>query len=221
MYNQVVDRRNMRVALFAGILLACLLLVSTLYNSAFAQENGTIMYAENDTGAVATFTATDPEGKDITWTLDGDDDDDFKIDDGVLTFASPPDYEDPSGSLNDDSNTYTVTVVASAGTSTDATVVMDEYPVTVEVTNVEEDGSIMLSTLQPQVEIPITATISDPDNPDATSLVELTWEWLRGEDVIAGGDWRHVYTHGHRRRLCADGEGELRRRRGRGQGCRD
>ena len=55
MYNRVVDRRNMRVALFAGILLACSLLVATLYNSAFAQENGTIMYPwENGTGSVAT-----------------------------------------------------------------------------------------------------------------------------------------------------------------------
>ena len=71
MYNRVVGRRNMRVALFAGILLACLLLVSTLYNSAFAQENGTIMYPENDTGAVATLTAVDPEGKSIVWSLDG------------------------------------------------------------------------------------------------------------------------------------------------------
>ena len=70
MYNRVVDRRNMRVALFAGILLACLLLVSTLYNSAFAQENGTIMYPENDTGAVATLTAVDPEGESIVWSLD-------------------------------------------------------------------------------------------------------------------------------------------------------
>ena len=46
----------------------------------------------------------------------------------------------------------------------------------------------MLSTLQPQVEIPITATLSDPDNPGEAlaELVDLTWEWLRGEDVIAG-----------------------------------
>ena len=60
MYNRVVDRRSMRVALFAGILLACSLLVATLYNSAFAQENGTIEYAENGTGSVATYTASGP-----------------------------------------------------------------------------------------------------------------------------------------------------------------
>ena len=70
MYNRVVDRRSMRVALFAGILLACSLLVATLYNSAFAQDaNGPIKYAENDTGAVATFTAVDPEGESIVWSL--------------------------------------------------------------------------------------------------------------------------------------------------------
>ena len=78
-------------------------------------------------------------------------------------------------------------VVASAGTG-DAAVQTVTRDVTVEVTNVEEAGSIVLSTLQPQVEIPITATISDPDNPDQATveLVDLTWEWLRGEDIIAG-----------------------------------
>ena len=70
MYNRVVDRRSMRVALFAGILLACSLLAATLYNSAFAQEDDTIEYPENDTGAVATFTAVDPEGESIVWSLE-------------------------------------------------------------------------------------------------------------------------------------------------------
>ena len=38
------------------------------------------MYAENGTGAVATFTAVDPEGKSIVWSLaDGDDMGDFTI----------------------------------------------------------------------------------------------------------------------------------------------
>ena len=35
--------------------------------------------------------------------------------------------------------------------------------VTIEVTNVEEAGTIMLSTLQPQVGRAITATLTDPD----------------------------------------------------------
>ncbi|MCY4575562.1 MAG: cadherin domain-containing protein [Chloroflexi bacterium] len=153
-----------------------------------AQDAGAIEYAENDTGAVATFTATDPEEEDITWSLTHEGTADFKITGGVLEFISPPDFEAPAGGASDDSNTYTVTVNASAGTSDVATISTVSREVTVNVTNVDEPGSIMLSTLQPQVEIAITATLSDPDNPDQTAvpLTELEWEWLRGQDVIAG-----------------------------------
>ena len=35
-----------------------------------AQESSTIEYPENGTGAVATYTAEDPEGTTITWTLE-------------------------------------------------------------------------------------------------------------------------------------------------------
>ncbi len=181
--------KRLNIPLLAALAVGLLFLLNG--GLAQAQDNGPIEYPENGDTAVATFTATDPEGKDITWTRTGDDAGNFKIDGGVLTFSSPPDFETPKGGGADDannaSNTYTVTVVASAGTGDDA-VRMVTQAVTVTVTNVEEDGSIMLSTLQPQVESPITAALSDPDNPDqdAIPLEDLTWEWLRGEDVIAG-----------------------------------
>ena len=46
-------------------------------------------FAENGKEAVATFTATDPEGAKISWTLGGDDGGDFNINanTGVLTFS--------------------------------------------------------------------------------------------------------------------------------------
>ena len=54
-------------------------------------------YAENGNDAVATFTATDPEGNPVSWDLDetgGDDHALFVISkDGVLSFKSSPDYE--------------------------------------------------------------------------------------------------------------------------------
>ena len=34
-----------------------------------AQDNGPIMYAENDMGAVATFTGSDPEDRKVYWSL--------------------------------------------------------------------------------------------------------------------------------------------------------
>ncbi len=152
-----------------------------------AQAVGPIEYAEDRTDAVATFTATDPEGKDITWTLSGTDAEDFDIDQGVLTFASQPNYEAPADSDTD--NTYSVTVVASAGTSTTPEILMDSHEVTVEVTNVEEAGSIMLSTLQPQVGVPVNATLSDADLRDADGnavTISPTWQWYRGATEIPG-----------------------------------
>ena len=185
MYQTLTSRFRLPVwGLVALLAVSMLFLLPGLLQ---AQASDAIEYAENGTDAVATFTATDPEGKDITWSVTQDGTADFKITDGVLEFKSPPNYEAPGGGIANDSNEYTVTVVASAGTGVPEVRMVDRE-VNVNVTNVEEAGSIVLSTLQPQVEIPITAALSDPDNPGQalTELMDLTWEWLRGEDVIAG-----------------------------------
>ena len=47
-------------------------------------------YAENGTRPVATFTAMDPEGESINWSVSGTDMDDFTIVNGVLRFKSSP-----------------------------------------------------------------------------------------------------------------------------------
>ena len=89
--------------------------------------------AENS-AAVATYSATDPDGvTTFTWSLkDADDDDLFAIDTstGVLTFGSAPDFEAP-GDLGGD-NVYDVTVEASDGLNT------GEHDVAVTVTGVDE-----------------------------------------------------------------------------------
>ena len=144
-----------------------------------AQEVEAIEYAENDTVPVATFTAVDPEGESIFWSLaPGDDMEDFSIENGVLRFKSSPDFEDPKGGNDNNSTTYEVTVQASDGGATPA---MEE--VTIEVTNVEEPGTVTLSTLQPQVGVAIIATLTDPDNVTADSV---SWQWHRGDVEIAG-----------------------------------
>ena len=140
---------------------------------AWAQA-GTIEYPENGTDAVATFTAVDPEADHITWSLNGEDADDFTIVGGVLRFDSSPNYEAPGD--GDGDNTYEVTVTASDGTNEDT------EAVEIEVTNVDEAGTVMLSTLQPQVEVALTATLTDSDIVSGTA----TWMWFRGSDIIAG-----------------------------------
>ena len=68
-------------------------------------------YRENGKAALHTFRAADLERSAITWSVTGTDRDDFAISEtGVLSFASPPDYESPADSGRD--NVYEVTVVA-------------------------------------------------------------------------------------------------------------
>ena len=167
-----------RVILFAGILLAVSMLAIPLYNSAFAQDGGPIKYAENGTGAVATYTAADPEGTAITWSLSGDDSEDFDIDNGVLTFKKSPDYEEPAD--NGDDNVYNTMVVATDSDNTAA-----EKAVIVTVTNEDEAGTLTLSTLQPVDGIEVTTTLTDIDSvananaPGTVTAADIAWKWAK------------------------------------------
>ena len=127
MLNQTSTTAIARIVLLAGILLALAFLASRSFFPAFAQEQETVNmnvltadeidFDENSDDSVAVYTATDPEGEDIAWSLldadvtvgdtnlseqDYPDHGDFSIDGGVLTFKDgPPDYEDPQGSNRD------------------------------------------------------------------------------------------------------------------------
>ena len=138
--------------------------------------DATADYAENGTGAVATYTAVDPELTDIvSWSLlDGDDAEVFDISAGVLTFKKSPDFEmpfnDPPGSNTPGDNIYEVTVQA-----TDETRKVGMKEVMVEVTNVDETGTVTLSALRPQSAILFTATLTDPDGVTGTP----SWQWSK------------------------------------------
>ena len=165
---------------FAFVLAVSLLAVSLMFmlpGGLLHAQTGPIEYSENGTGAVATFTAVDPEGESIVWSLAGADMDDFTIVNGVLRFKSPPDFEMSSAAGT--TNTYVVMIEASdGGADTTAT-----ETVTINVTNVEEPGTVTLDRLQPQVGVVITATLDDPDNETASTA---TWQWYRGNSPIAG-----------------------------------
>ena len=140
--------------------------------------NGPIMYLENGTGAVATYTATDPEGTAISsWTLTGTDADAFTIEGGVLRFAKTPDYETPAdiagtspSTAAADDNMYEITVQAMDSTGKTA---MKE--VMVEVTNVDEDGTVTLSARRPLVDVAFTAELTDPDG----AATNPKWQWAK------------------------------------------
>ncbi len=130
-------------------------------------------YDENGTDPVANFSAMDPEGEMIVWSLGGADASDFDIPDGVLSFKKSPDYEDPKGTPDtgtdtDDDNSYEVMVVATevrAPGSLDLAK-SNEIMVTVNVKNIEEDPTLTLDRLQVRAGVAgatITATLTDPD----------------------------------------------------------
>ena len=94
-------------------------------------------YRENGTSALYTYRATDPEGDEYTWDLGGLDAGDFEISDrGVLTFASPPNFDSPAGS-GTDGNEYLVTVQARDDQGNTG-----EFPLTVTVTDRNEGATV-------------------------------------------------------------------------------
>ena len=128
---------------------------------------------------VATYTAgEDPEGNDLVWSLTGTDASDFNIGNqeggtpGTLTFKEMPDYEKPAAS----NNVYRVTVEVSDGK------LKAMRPMTVKVTDVEEEGEVKLSTVAPRVAVDLTTSLEDSDD----GVKDVTWKWQR--DTTGGRD---------------------------------
>ena len=131
--------------------------------------------AENTatTEELGACTATDSDAGDVlSWSLDGNDADDFDISsDGKLTFSAEPDFEMPADTGSE--NVYNVTVKVSDDEMTPMTATRD-----VTVTNVDEDGTVSISgTLEGGVEL--TASVTDPDG----SVTGTTWQWSSGESA--------------------------------------
>ena len=139
-----------------------------------------VSIAENGADLVGTYRAMDPDADTtIVWRpLEGGDRDEFTFDDsnGRLTFKETPDFEDAERFGN---NVYDVTLGISGGGDT------ARFDVKVTVTNEEEQGTLLLSSPQPQVEAAFTATLTDPDIVGAT-----TWKWERS--MSSGGGWQPI-----------------------------
>ena len=124
--------------------------------------------ADRDIGSP--FTATDPDDYTLSYSLGGTDAAIFRINasTGQLQTRGPLDHEAKSS--------YTVTVSVHDGKAIDGTpsqATDDTVTVTITVTDVEEDGTLTLSSVQPQVDTALTATLEDPDG----SVTITTWLW--------------------------------------------
>ena len=151
-------------------------------------------FRENGTSAVSTYSARDPEGDSITWSVSGTDGDSFVITDrGQLYFNEPPSLEarDPSE--------YSVTVTATDDDETSP--LSASLNVTVTVTDVEEQGTVSIfpprgwvvdavpddtetpdtDEALPALQTRFTAVLEDGDTP----ITNLTWQWARSssEDI--------------------------------------
>ena len=125
-------------------------------------------YVENDDVAVGTYLAVDPEGEDVTYGVD--DEDNFAIteDGGVLTFKKAPDFETGPE--------HTVTVTAN-----DAVL----ETVTITITNVEEGATVTVGPPQPQVGQMADAEVEDMDGGETDEM----WTWQRSADMT---DWEEI-----------------------------
>ena len=127
----------------------------------------TTEYAENDTRAVETYTATDPENDHITWSLSGTDSDamDITPSGGELTFNDPPNYEDKS--------VFLVTVQASDGHSTTT------HAVRINITDINERPEFSGATTSRSVventpagrNIGLPVVAADQDRGDALTYI--------------------------------------------------
>ena len=152
-------------------------------------------YAEDGTSAVATYSVADAGGSTVTWTLLGDDKRDFSISRaGVLTFKTPPGYENPADSNGD--NVYRVTIHASNGTSTGA--LLD---VAINITDTEDPNSP--ATGQPsisgtaQVGETLTASTSGISDADGLTNATFSYQWVSNDgssDTDISGATSSTYT---------------------------
>ncbi len=131
----------------------------------------------------APFTATDGDNDVLTYSLDDVDAASFDIGSttGQLRTKAALDHEDI--------NSYTVTVTAADPSNESATVV-----VTITVTNVDEAGTVTLSTTQPIVGATPFATLDDPDYVSGSE----TWSWESSSDrsswTLISGETSASYT---------------------------
>ena len=149
-------------------------------------------FAENGTGTVATYTA----GGSPTWSLEETEDYLlFSIDasSGVLTFKSPPDFENPADA--DAMNDYNVTVLATVGTGDDA--VTGTLPVTVTVIDVNEApvavDDYAFTNEVTAVNINVVANDTDVDAGTTLSVTEVGTP-ANGAAVIAANNTTITYT---------------------------
>ena len=140
---------------------------------AFPGSSATRSIDENSASGAnigAAVRATDAEGDRLTYSLTGTDAGSFTINIStgqiMVGAGTTLDYETKAS--------YMATV-----TATDPENASDTIAVTVTVKNVDESGTVTLSSEKPTVGDNLTATLGDPDG----DLTDVKWQWSKSEDM--------------------------------------
>ena len=174
--------------------------VSGASSSVIFSGDTTINFEENGEGSVATYTLAGSDDA-ITWSLSGEDSDDFSLASESATrrelkFTSSPNYEDPTDADTD--NQYDVTIQASDGANTST------LQVTVLVTNVLHDAD-ELPVITGTVQVGETLTVDTSPIPDTSQDTTFGYAWIRTDgatDTYIDGATSSSYT------LTDDDEGK-------------
>ena len=165
-----------------------------------------VEYPEHGSGSVLTLRAWNTSGSPMssaTWSLGtGNDEGAFTISaDGVLEFRMSPDYEQPVSNVDPSSdlasrNVYTVQVLV----NDDGVSYSERFTIT--VTDVDEDGTVTLSTTTPVVGHPLGSGLVEPDG----GVTNLQWQWQRR---LSGtkNKWKNVSSSGARSEEFHQGQG--------------
>ena len=147
----------------------------------FTSGATTTDYAEGSSalrvgGTRNAYVARDPEGEIVTLELGGADAAAFNLQNGVLSFKVAPDYEDEIDA--DSGNDYVITITASDSTADDVV-----QNVTVNVTDIDEDGVVSLDALAPKNSVQLQAELTDPDG----TIASQQWTWSNSSSL--NGPW--------------------------------
>ena len=133
------------------------------------------------------ITATDRDNDTLTFGIQSLQNSDlFEIDPstGQVRLVEALDFETTSGPLY-----FTVTLHDGRdadGNAEDPPVVDDTRTISVFVTDVEEDGGVTLSAVEPETGTPLTATLEDGDG----GVTGEIWQWARSENGRTG--WTNI-----------------------------
>ena len=132
---------------------------------------------------------------------DGNSDGDF--DDLGIDDNNDGDFDDPGDTppvdvVGDDSM-YHITVWAietARSDRQDSNKMWSRTDVVISVENVDEDGEVELNWLQPQQDVPIMATLTDPDSPGGIEAAAIEWTWehstVTGPRANVDADWESI-----------------------------